>query len=223
MNNKKSKKFLSLLIAVVFCVTTFAVSGAAADKAFAEGGTIDFPTKLSMIYYPNDSAPNYVLLENDMKVTIDMDTVQSTDPEVATLKIKSEDGQYGIYTTKAGKATVTFKAIAPGSATYVDWAIDVKVTKYANPCKSFKIGKKNYVKKFKKQYWFLAPKKISGKLVIKPAKGWKMTGIEKYTDKAGTWKKVKNKKKIKLVKNDSVLAHFKKKDIHEMVLIQIDN
>ena len=91
--------------------------------------------------------------------------------------------------------------------------------KYVNPAKTFKIGKKNYVKKFKKaeQYWKNS-KKISGKLVVKAKKGWKITKIRK----AGyniTPKKIKNGKKVTLTgKNpQSVVVTFKNKKTKQKI------
>ncbi len=49
MKNKTNKKLLSLIIAVVFCATTFVVTGASVDKAYAEGNGFALPADMNMI------------------------------------------------------------------------------------------------------------------------------------------------------------------------------
>ena len=218
----KKKKLLSLVIATVFCMTSFAVSGAAADKAYAEGIETYFPENISMIYYPKDKINNYYWLGEDTEVTIDMDSVQTTDTEVASVIYDSGydvNYYYYILTDKAGKATVSFKAKYTGSENWTDITLEVKSTKYVRPCKSIKVGKKNYTKKFNNSSLFYSKKKISGKVNVTPAKGWKITGIWYYKFKKDKEKRIKNKTKITLNNGDYLYVEFKKKGVYEYVVI----
>ena len=215
MNNKKSKKILSLLIAAVFCVTTFAVSGVAVEKVYAEEENLDLPTSIDVLYYPKDKANCWEYLADSGLVEIDMESVQSTDLEVAWMEYDSKYQEYDVWTSKPGTATLTFQAKAPESSVWVDATLIVNSNKYVRPCKTFKIGKKNYTKKFTNKAYFSSKKKVSGKLVIKPAKGWKIKEIQKVNFKTYKSKKVKNKSKITMKKNDYLFVSFKKNGVWE--------
>ena len=82
-------------------------------------------------------------------------------------------------------------------------------SKYSNPIKTFKIGKKNYAKYYKKgakrdyKQWTIQKRTIKKKrLVIKPRKGWVVKSI--WIEYPKGWgvvgKKLKNKHKFSIPK-----------------------
>ena len=76
----------------------------------------------------------------------------------------------------------------------------ITVRKYKNPCKLLKIGKTNYAKCFNKSGHYnhnKRTKNVTGKITIKPKKGWKLKKIEVFNIYDGV-KKVKNNSKVTL-------------------------
>ena len=76
----------------------------------------------------------------------------------------------------------------------------ITVTEYKNPCKLLKIGKTNYAKCFNKSGHYNHNKRtkdVTGKISIKPKKGWKLKKIEVFNMYDGV-KKVKNNSKVTL-------------------------
>ena len=222
---KTGKKLLSLIIAVVFCTTTFAVTGVSADKAYAEGYENPIPTDFNMIYYPNWKYGNTKDIAADTDISIDMDSVESTDPEVASLVYEPGQGDYpGYYLVKANKpgtAKLSFFAAPPGAAVAGYMEVNVTVYKWLKPCTTFKVGSTSYVKKFNNKYYYGSSKKVSGKLYIKARSGWKITYIGKYINSKGKLVRIKNKSKVTLKKNDQIHVQFRKKgtDRYELVLL----
>ena len=212
MEKTMGKKVLSLIIAAVFGLTTFAVTGASVDKVYADG-VEDLPETMSMTYYPKWKSGNSEWLADESYVKIKMDSVKSSNSSVAKLKHDTYDGNgyYYIKTKKTGKATLTFKAKAPGEDKWTKATIKVKVYKWERPVKTFKIGSKSYKKKFNKKSVYGTSKKVSGKLVIKAKKGWKIDFMEKYDSENNKFVKIKNKQKVTLKKGDDIYVNFKKK------------
>lgn len=225
MKNKMSKKLLSLVIAVVFCATTFVMTGASVDKVYAENDGYIPPSQMQMTYYPKWKSGNTEWYADDTDITIEMDSVTSTNPDVARLVYEPGEGGYSGYyylkTKKPGKATLTFYGTLPGSGTSDQKTVKVTVYKWVKPCKTFKVGSKSYSKKFNKKSQYGTPKKISGKLVVKAKKGWKITYMSKYISKKDKVVNVKNKRKITLKKGDDLYVEFKKKGTqrYEYVLL----
>ncbi|MBQ6496823.1 MAG: hypothetical protein IJI74_06620 [Firmicutes bacterium] len=221
MKNKR-KRIVSLLIAVVFCVTAFAVIGASADKTYAEDGDSLVRQTVEMFYYPKWKVGNTEWLADQPDVEINMDTVQSTNLDVAKVLFNPYTGEYGCYlvkTKKAGKATLTFDAKAQGTDTWVPTTVQVTVRKWVKPCATLKVGSKSYAKKFTNKRYFSTTKKVSGKVYVKARKGWEIDTIAKIVAKTYTQVTVKNKHKVTLAKRDSLMVTFKKKgtDIYETI------
>lgn len=85
----------------------------------------------------------------------------------------------------------------------------VNVTNYKNACKSFKIGNKEYAKKFKNKpiigLGIKRNKKLTGKVNVKPAKGWELINLGLTSNSkidtmfySDTFKIIKNKSNITL-------------------------
>ena len=184
---------MSLIIAVVFCATTFVVTRASVDKAYAEGNGFALPADMNMIYYPKWESGNTEWIASAEDITIDMDNVVSSDPEVATLTYEPPESLpgdpfpsgYYVKTTKPGKAKLEFWAAPPGAAIAGYMTVDVTVYKWLKHCTTFKVGSTSYVKKFNNKYYYGSSKKVSGKLYIKARSGWKITYIGKYINSKG--------------------------------------
>lgn len=209
------KRILSVVICMAMFITCFAALGMV--QRVHASAVDDLSTPWEVTYYPNKKSFNYFYVVSTNDVTIDMATVSVSNPAVAELIKKKMDSEsetyYVIHVKKAGKATITVKAKEPnaGDETYVTKKIPIHCVKYVNAIKSFKIGKKEYKKKFKKVDYFWQQKKVAGKLNIKVKKGWKIKKIWFYNYADNTQKKIKNGKKITLKKNTAVIVWVKKK------------
>lgn len=147
-----------------------------------------------------------------------------------TLSVKKNIWDYYVfkldkYYSKAKKITVkssnervvkfvnnySFTPKKPGTAKlYISMKINgktkkfvskIKVVKYKNPVKSFKVGSKNIASKYKKNtYWSLRTQSSKPKISIKPASGRKIKSIACYTYRANGMPKVKK------IKNNSKLS-----------------
>ena len=224
MKTSMSKKLLSLFIAVVFCATTFAISEASADKAYAEEGVSLVRDTVEMNYYPKWKVGNTEWLAEPPDVEIDLGSVQSTDPEVASVIFDEHMGDGGAYlikTKKAGSATLTFNAAPYGTGDWVQTSVNVISRKWVRPCATFKIGSKYYTKKFTNKFYYSISKKVSGKLYVKARKGWKLINITKSSKKTYEQKDLKNRQKVTLTKRYCLIVSFKKKgtDIHRYVYL----
>lgn len=113
-------------------------------------------------------------------------SVKSSNPKVATVKVKSKN--IVVTAKKTGKATITIKK---DQKTIV---VKVTVSKYANPISSVKVGKTTISgKKFNtNNYMNFKYSKYAGKktaVKIKMKKGWKLLSMD-YAQK--TWRKGEN-------------------------------
>lgn len=136
---------------------------------------------------------------------------KSSDTSVATVEVQAfkANGKrfyvLGVYVKKTGTTNISFKW---GSKAYT---VKYKVVPYANPVKSIKIGSKDFTKKFapKALTWGsdsvmagTSANSYSGKVVIKPAKGWTVKRIWCWKNASSTSPKfVKNGAKVSSVKS----------------------
>ncbi|MBQ9015095.1 MAG: hypothetical protein IJ109_03145 [Firmicutes bacterium] len=220
------KKSISMLIALAMFLTGFAMIGAS-EKAYAEGVN-DIEKSYQTFYYPKAKGWNTEWLADVSEVTIDMATVKSSKPSVAVLKKDTwtdDDGKvygnYQIKSKKPGTTTLTFQAKDANAENYVTKTVKVKVVKFVNPAKTFKIGSKNYAKKYNGKPYYNIKKKVSGKVNVKAKKGWKVDSIYFYDESKGKSKKIKNGKKVTFDKFDGVQVCFKKKgkNLYEWIYI----
>lgn len=104
----------------------------------------------------------------------------------------------------------------------------VTVQKWVNPCKSLKLGNKDYASKYKNDqyYWFSKPSKTKKvKLSVKANKGWTLKSITYNDGSSYAYKKIKNNSTIKLSssKNSSFSILFCNKKTRELVHISLFN
>ena len=230
MKEKFSKRILSLFIAAVFCLTTFAVTGASVDKVYADDYEYELPSTIEKVYYPNNPEYNAEPLASEPLLYIDMESVTYSKEGVAQL-VRREygdpeegpigGGDYAVEILKAGTTVLTFQArINEGQRE--EKTMTVKVLKYTNPCKTFKVGKRSYLKRYNSKIEYRASKKVSGKLVITPKTGWKIISIRKYIGKQSIYKTIKNNRKVTLAKGDLIDVRLQKKGTGMKVFLTLE-
>lgn len=219
------KKFLTkilsiaLVLVMVMCLVPPVEAAASSKKPY-------FPTNLNYHYYTKDKSLNKVGWGfGDYGVDYKITGLKSSNKKVIAVSSKYSNGATSIYINvkKAGKATVSFKAKV-GNKTY-NYKCKFVVTNYANPLKSIKIGKVNYTSKFSKRGHLYLPgkKNISGKLVIKPKKDWKITDLFTYSTITGKIKKIKNNKNVSLKKNQALHIGLKNRKTGKTTSISFSN
>lgn len=125
-------------------------------------------------------------------------TIKSSNKKVATnIKDYTDEMKVPVLNIEGkGTTNLTIKVkTKKGTKTYKG---KLKVVKYKNPIKKFKLSGKNVAKKFKKYpFGDYTVKSKKSKLVIKPNKGWKVKKIEHVYGYSGKFHKVKNNSTIK--------------------------
>lgn len=140
--------------------------------------------------------------------------LKSSNPKVLKVKTQFDNG-IQLLPKKPGKSRVTFQ--------YAGKKFSTKVTikNYANPCKSFKVGKKDYAKKFDKtfEYGKKGYEKGKAKVSITPKKGWKI--ISMYAGQGETNGAIQIKNNTVVDMDDPLAvrvgANFKNKKTGEVV------
>lgn len=179
--SKLGRAVTVLLLAVVLCVALI-------PAGEAQAAAPKFDKKVTMRVYKSKKTTSqkdiYVQLPNYQgKIT----KITSSNKKVVTV-VNPTNNSFSLKPKKPGKAKVTFQY---GKKKYT---ITVQVKSWENPCKTFKIGKKNYVKNFnasRRYYLSKQNKDITGTINIVPQKGWKINEI--YVFGMGS---VKNKSKV---------------------------
>ena len=209
---KKQTRGLSLTLVGLMIMTAFTFIGGLPTEAY--GAKYEqIPSTMKVIYYPKSTKDNLrgeeKILTNPDYWYIDMKTVKSSNPKVASLKcfMSEPDGisgipYYYVSTKKAGKATLTFKAKAYGSSKFVKKKIKVTSVKHTAVVKKLTVGKKNYTNKLKNKQIYCPKGNIKGKVTIKAKSGWKIKKIEKLDLDTSEWKTIKNKSSITLKKDN---------------------
>lgn len=188
---KTCKKLMTIVMAAVMLLMT-------AMPVFAESNTgLYIPKNMTMSLYSKQSTKNNPYLNTSYIACIENAkvSVKSSNPKVATVKVKSKN--IVVTAKKTGKATITVKK---GSKNY---RCKVTVSKYVNPISSIKVGNTTVSgKKFNTnnyinvKYAKYAGKKTTIRFNVK--KGWKIISTD-YAQK--TWAKdegFKNGSKVKV-------------------------
>ena len=113
--------------------------------------------------------------------------LKSSNKKVVKVK-KLSDGGFQLWINKTGTAKITYVINGHNRLEIME------VLKYGNPCKSIKIGKTDFAGEFNnKPILSLRRDKLSGKITVKAAKGWKLMDIRQ-----GGAKHLKNNQKVNL-------------------------
>ena len=177
------------------------------EKARAGYLQICTTTKLNQYAVRNITCDNPDFLSYKYKKEQEGETYQVNGDEVW----RENYGKIFLTCKKFGKATLKFTEYEFGDAIY-DVTANIRYVKYSNPIKKFKVGSKDYAKKFKKQpYCSIKSNSLKGKLSVKPAKGWKLVQIRMVNDDielrdGSPMKKLKNGAKININNTDAKRA-----------------
>ena len=175
------------LPAVVVALATMLCLMVGVDSAYA-GGARDI-SELKGNTTAVKMQKRQTIAFGDMKAGKKITSVKSSNKKVATVKVmKGQSGPTYIMITmkKVGTTKISYK-LGGKKKTAV-----LKVVKWKNPVKSFKIGSTNYASKFKKAVNFTESIDLSAKRVaVKAARGWKVVKILYYAG-GDMPKKIKN-------------------------------
>lgn len=220
MKKSGTQKLTALLLSLLVAFTIILIPQIPETRA--DGSTV----LQDMIKFKNGKTYNLIneIYDVDMGSMLDNATkvrVTSTNKSVVDLLEDSEyNFEYGLVsleTKKKGSATVRIKVTKKsGTKTY---KIKVKVTKYANPFKSIKIGRTSVTKRFKKSPY--APANAgtgSKKVAIKMADGWTIKKIS-----LRTFDYAKSKTTNKTIKNNSTIKIKKGEDWSQELFITVYN
>jgi Bacterial Ig-like domain (group 2). len=205
---KQLKRSISALLVLAMVISSFIVRPLEVN---AEEKPSVFFEDYCEYYFPDMSTKSTTIsgLEKDAKVSL-----KSSNKKVVSVKYDKKSNTVLMSPKKAGKATITCK-IKQNGKTYTSkckWTL----LKYQNPFAKFKIGSKDYTKKFNKTN--NCSIKISykaRKLEIKMKKGYKITRLYKRPY-LYMWEKIKNGRKIKIGSNEGIIIYFKDKEGHEL-------
>lgn len=151
--------------------------------------------------------------------------VSSSNTNVAEVKVGIPlDGTRGCLAVNAKKKGSTIIRFTHAGKSY---QVKYTVMKFANPVKQLKIGNKNFAKKVRcigrdTCQASTTAKALSGRLRIKPSKGWKVTG-KMYATGSNGWKRVKNGSNIKDLSLLSIAMKHKKTGTIVRLFLQVTN
>lgn len=206
----------SLLLSVVAVIPAAEpVNAASVKKSF------------KFVYYPKQKSQNtYDIPVSSSEEITDVKLISNTEPSVAKFKAVNDYDTIGyVKLLKPGKTVVTVEITTQEYDEDGDLCdikeqrtFTVNSIKYRNPVKKLKVGKKSYKSKFKYKdsYQCKKSKKVRNKkLVIKPAKGWKIKSIRlEYAAGDGVGEKsLKNKKRFSSPKNGEIIIKMYNKKL----------
>jgi len=171
----------------------------------------DFKSGMQSLYV-------YIIhLEEDARIV----NLKSSNTSIAIARTDGDYPSINLYFLKPGTVEISFQ-VKQGGSTY-DFKESYTVRKMTNPCKSFKVGGREYSAKIwkSKDYTILSTKKKM-KVSIKSKKGWKLKNIRLniWNDTYAYYlkKQIKNGQTINLRgKNAKISAAFEHKETGEVI------
>lgn len=200
------RRVVSLVLAIAMLVSIFGVLPVEAAETVPQ-----FPYKNSTCYLMNPSLPHALLLRGVSK-TSQVKNLKSSKKGVAAVSVQQYEDVIAIVldVRKTGKTKISFTVkYGAGLKKSKKFSCTVSVKAYANPCKMFKLGAKNYASGFRKSIISEGknPNKAQ-KLTIKANSGWKVTDVY-GVNKKGKEKTLKNGKNVNTKSYVALLADFK--------------
>ncbi len=207
---KQLKKGISALLVLAMVISAFIVRPLEVN---AEEKPSVFSEDYCEYYFPDMSIKSAHIsgLKKDAKVSL-----KSSNKKVVSVKYDKKNNTVLMSPKKAGKATIICK-IKQNGKTYTSkckWTL----LKYQNPFVKYKIGSKDYTKKFNKTNNCSIKINYKGKaqkLEIKMKKGYKITQLYKKPY-LYMWKRIKNGSKIGLGSKEGIIVYFTDKEGHEL-------
>ena len=148
-------------------------------------------TKPKTSYYLLPSSDNGQCVKKSLKII--------SGKKYATVKLQKLDKKLNILLTPKKPGTVKFSFKYKENGKITSHTLKAKIVKYVCPVSKVKFGKSNLTKKYKTAFFCgIKWKKKTGKLTVKPKKGWKLDNIYYFDGKKD--KRIKNGSKITLKK-----------------------
>ena len=192
---KQKRSILKSGVLVLFAIIAtalIAMTAMAEDEKFGYINSSEYDiTKPKTSFYLLATDGNGECVKNSLKII--------SGKKYAKVKLQKLDKKLNILLTpkKPGTVKFSFKYKEDGKTT--THTLKAKIVKYVCPVSKVKFGKTNLTKKFKTAFFCgIKGKKKTGKLTVKPKKGWKLESINIYD--GSNSKQYKNGSKITLKK-----------------------
>lgn len=205
---KLTTKFMAIIMVCLLVITTVPTGTLNAQAAAPK-----FQKKIQMRMYKQNAGYTYYFYVQNPTKKGKITNVKNSNSSVAETGVATDwKNRKCILTVEpknVGKTKVSFKYGGKQFKT------TITVEKWESPCKQFKIGNKDYAKKFEisDQYNLNKQKKdVTAKIKVTPKKGWKLLKIEYVLGKT-----IKNNSKVKLSgggkygTGTGIYAYFKNK------------
>ncbi len=189
--HKKITKMFGLLF-IAICMSVFLkpaqAEAAAAPKFYTKNMTIfKYPARPIGSWDQGFDIQN---MQKKDKVT----RCVSSNPKVLAVKaVKGDEGYYYIAVDPRKAGTVTLKCTVKRGTKSYKISTKIKVRNYKNPLSKYSIGKTSILSDLKEDsFHHYEDNYLKGKLSVKAASGWKITGIWLENYGTGKSKKIKN-------------------------------
>ncbi len=209
MNKNINSKYTQIIIAVImsFIMLLTAIMPENQAQAKAKLEKTYFFSVYSKMPSSADDRSRILFMQYPWKKPVT--AAESSDEDVFTVQEKQTIGDRNIY-IKLAKVKEEASAKPTFTVGGKEYTTNIVVKPYANPCKTFKIGNKDFKGKFDKasRYHLTKQKKnISGKVVIKAKKGWEVKEIV-LNEGFSSGKRVKIKNGTSVILNPTAYENF---------------
>lgn len=196
---KNQRKKLAVLAFVLFLGFMMMFPVTAGAGGFIEVGD---GLKQTIVLSPSDKKEGY-LLETYHVLPADAEKVKVVSSKKSVACVENQGGGvFYVFPKKTGTTDITVSAVSGKER--LRWKVTVKVKKFKNPFKTFKINDRNCLKKIKGSDNYIHIKNSKVKLDYKLKSGWKIF----WSGSKGLTKKT--------VKNHKTYTLKKKKDFGEL-------
>lgn len=197
MGKKKFAALLGAVVGVMMLVSAVPAYAAQIDVWNVEAPakeTVTLPAKKSIdkpsyTYKYADLTADAVKAKATVKAT-------SSNKKVATVSVKTTGTTTRMYFTAKAPGTTKITTTVTCKGKKSTKVTTLKVVKWSNPVKTFKVGKKSFASKYKNADYYYSGAVSTGKLNVKGASGWKVTYIGYAASGNAKCKTIKNGTKV---------------------------
>ena len=166
---------------------------------------------------PRETSTSYFEFKGGCQKLISVSTPKSSKSTIIAAKPITKYDYMKYNLKKVGSATITYviKYVNDAGTTVTNKFVEKhRITHYSNPLSMLKVGSTDYAAKLKSAPQYVTKKAISGKVVARAAKGWKLMKIRRVNSAIQSGEYVPQKQ----VKNGtSVNIKKKKKSVLEVI------